>query len=114
MNWGRMWAIVHKEWLDMRKNKMVLIMMAVLPIVLVGMILGTTFFMERASDPALNNGNDAAIPLPPELEPLGPETAMIILINDQYMFYLLLIPMVLPVYVALPYPSSRPTKPYGN
>lgn len=100
MNWDRMWAIVQKEWLDMRKNRMVLIMMAVLPILLVGMILGTTFFMERAPDPNLNNGNAAGLPLPPELQALGSQTAMIILVNDQYMFYLLLIPMVLPVYVA--------------
>ena len=38
MNGERILAIVEKEWLDMRKNKMVVIMMALLPILMVGML----------------------------------------------------------------------------
>ena len=37
MNKQRVWAIVEKEWLDMRKNKMVVVMMALLPVLMVGM-----------------------------------------------------------------------------
>jgi hypothetical protein len=50
MNAQRIRAIVSKEWMDMGKNKMVLIMMALLPVLLVGMILGTVYFMERAPE----------------------------------------------------------------
>jgi ABC-2 type transport system permease protein len=101
MNSGRIWAIVEKEWLDMRKNKMMIIMMALLPVLMVGLILGTTYFMQRAPEDELNlNTGDQAFSLPPELAALGEKEGFIVLMNDQYMFYLLLIPMALPVYVA--------------
>lgn len=101
MNGARIWVIVEKEWLDMRKNKMVVIMMALLPILMVGMILGTTFFMQRAPEEELNlNTGSGSFGLPPELAALGAKDGFIALMNDQYMFYLLLIPMALPVYVA--------------
>jgi ABC-2 type transport system permease protein len=101
VNGRRVWAIVEKEWLDMRKNKMVIIMMALLPILLVGMILGTTFFMQRAPEGELNlNTGSQPFSLPPELAALGEKDGFIVLMNDQYMFYLLLIPMALPVYIA--------------
>lgn len=99
MNRKRMNAVVQKEWLDMRKNKMVLIMMALLPVLLVAMILGTTWFMERAPDSEYGPESDG-ITLPAELLALGPKAGTIILLNDQYMFYLLMIPLALPVYIA--------------
>ncbi|HDQ73541.1 MAG TPA: hypothetical protein ENN19_15810 [Chloroflexi bacterium] len=97
MNEKRIQAIVQKEWLDMGKNKMVLVMMALLPVLMVAMIVGTAWFMERVPDEETSNGD---LPLPPELAHLDDKTAMMILLNDQYMFYLLLIPLALPVYVA--------------
>ena len=101
MNGERIWAIVEKEWLDMRKNKMVVIMMVLLPVLMVGMILGTTFFMQRMPEEELNlNTGSQSFSLPPELAALGEKDGFIVLMNDQYMFYLLLIPMALPVYIA--------------
>lgn len=101
MNGERIWAIVEKEWLDMRKNKMVVVMMALLPVLMVGMILGTTFFMQRMPEEELNlNTSGQSFSLPPELAALGEKDGFIVLMNDQYMFYLLLIPMALPVYIA--------------
>jgi ABC-2 type transport system permease protein len=101
MNRQRIWAIVEKEWLDMRKNKMIVIMMALIPLLLVGMILGTTYFMQLAPEDELNlNTGSQSFSLPPELAALGEKEGFIVLMNDQYMFYLLLIPMALPVYVA--------------
>lgn len=98
MNEKRIWAIAHKEWLDMGKNKLVLVMMAILPVLMVGMILGTTWFLERAPEQEFTGSNSIA--LPPELAHLDEKTGMLILLNDQYMFYLLLIALALPVYVA--------------
>jgi ABC-2 type transport system permease protein len=100
MNIKRIGVILSKEWMDMGKNKMVLIMMALLPVLLVGMILGTAFFMQRAPEPDFEAGGGSGIALPPEMAHLDPKTGTIILLNDQYMFYLLLIPMALPVYIA--------------
>ena len=101
MNGERILAIVEKEWLDMCKNKMVISLMAFLPVLMVGMILGTTYFMQRAPEEELNlNTGSGSFGLPPELAALGAKEGFIALMNDQYMFYLLLIPMALPVYVA--------------
>jgi len=101
MNDQRIWAIIEKEWLDMRKNKMVLIMMALLPILLVGMILGTAFWMGRAPEEEFDSDTDGgSLPLPPEMAALGVKDGLMVLMNDQFMFYLLLIPMVMPAYTA--------------
>ncbi len=100
MNGDRIWAIIEKEWLDMRKNKMIVITMALLPVLLVGMILGTTYFMQRAPEEDLNLDTSGPFGLPPELATLGLKEGFLVLMNDQYMFYLLLIPMALPVYIA--------------
>ena len=101
MNTQRIRAIVGKEWLDMGKNKMVLIMMALLPVLLVGMILGTAYFMGRTPDAEFEPGTGGSgMALPEQMSHLDPKTGTIVLMNDQYMFYLLLIPMSLPVYIA--------------
>ena len=101
MNRKRLHAVVAKEWLDMRKNKMVLIMMALLPLLMVGMILGTVYFMARLPEADFDpQTGSSGMALPPELAALGPKDGVIVLINDQYMFYLLLIPLALPVYMA--------------
>jgi ABC-2 type transport system permease protein len=101
MNAQRTRAIISKEWMDMGKNKMVLVMMALLPVLLVGMILGTAYFMERAPETDYEPGSgSSALTLPPEMAHLDPKTGTIVLMNDQYMFYLLMIPMTLPVYIA--------------
>ncbi len=94
----RIWAIVEKEWAEMLKNKMIVVTMALLPILLVGMVLGTIFFMQRMPEDEVSGSG--APPLPPQLQHLDPKTAFIIVMNDQYMFYFMLIPMTLPVYIA--------------
>ncbi len=101
MNESRVQAIITKEWLDMGKNKMVLIMMALLPVILVAMILGTAWLMQRTPEADFDpNTGSSGMALPAELAELGAKTGTMVLINDQYMFYLLLIPMALPVYIA--------------
>ncbi|MBC7250999.1 MAG: ABC transporter permease subunit, partial [Anaerolineae bacterium] len=91
-------AVIEKEWAEMRKNKMILVTMALVPILLVGMVLGTIFFMQRMPESEVI-GDDAP-PIPPQLQNLDPKTAFIVMMNDQYMFYFMLIPMTLPVYIA--------------
>jgi ABC-2 type transport system permease protein len=97
MNWTKIRAIVEKEIADARKNRMITISMALLPIVLVALTLGTSFLMLR-SDSGLD-ADDAGM-IPPELGDYDPVHAFLIMMNDQYMFYFLLIPMMMPVFIA--------------
>jgi ABC-2 type transport system permease protein len=97
MSIAKVQAIVDKELADARKNKMIVISMALLPVLLVALTLGTSFFYLNTAG-ALSE-EDAGI-IPPELSHLDPSYAFLVLLNDQYMFYLLLIPMVIPVYIA--------------
>jgi len=90
-------AIVEKEIADARKNKMIIISMALLPILLVALTLGTSYFMLR-SDGGLDEGDMGIIPS--ELAEYDPVQAYLIMLNDQYMFYFLLIPMMMPVFIA--------------
>jgi ABC-2 type transport system permease protein len=97
--WRRIRAVIEKEWAEIIKNKMILWMMALIPVLLVGMILGTDFFIARAGAQGVDMDEDE-MPIPDELEHLPGLDALIIQMNEQYMFYLLLIPASLPVYIA--------------
>ncbi len=97
MNWIKVRAIVEKEVADARKNRMIIISMALLPIMLVTLTLGSAYFFLNSGDEL--EGDDAGI-IPPQLEYLDAKNAFLIMLNDQYMFYFLLIPMMIPVYIA--------------
>jgi len=101
VNRAKIRAIVQKEFADARKNKMIIITMALIPTLLVAMVLGTAFFMlnvESAGEASMDQ-DDLSI-IPPQLQGQEPMYAVLIMLNDQYMFYFLLIPMMLPVYIA--------------
>ncbi len=97
MNGAKIRAIVEKEIADARKNKMIVISMAMIPILLVAMVLGTAFFMLNSDD---GMGEDEMSIIPAELQDMDPVHAFLMMMNDQYLFYFLLIPMMMPVYIA--------------
>jgi ABC-2 type transport system permease protein len=97
MNGAKIRAIVEKEIADARKNKMIVISMAMLPILLVAMVLGTAFFMLNSDD---GMGEDEMSIIPAELQDMDPVHAFLMMMNDQYLFYFLLMPMMIPVYIA--------------
>lgn len=102
MSGAKIRAIIEKEITDARKNKMIIITMAMLPTLLVALVLGTAFFMlnmDSGSGQAGLDEDDLGM-IPYELASLDPVHAFLIMLNDQYMFYFLLIPMMLPVYIA--------------
>ena len=100
MSYQRVQAIVEKEWLDMRKNKLIVLSMFLLPILVVAMILGTAWGMARTSpEDDERDGLAQGLTLPPSLAALSERDATMVLMNDQFMFYLLLMPIALPVYV---------------
>ena len=88
MNGAKIRAIIDKEIADARKNKMIIISMALLPTLLVAMVLGTAFFMLNAPDgqDQLDQGDMAIIP--PQLQDLDPMHAFLVLMNDQFLFHL--------------------------
>jgi ABC-2 type transport system permease protein len=97
MNGAKVRAIVDKEIADARKNRMIVISMALVPLLLVALTLGTAFFMLR-SDGGLDE-DDMSI-IPPQLGDMDPRHAFLMMMNDQYLFYFLIIPMMMPVYIA--------------
>jgi ABC-2 type transport system permease protein len=97
VNEAKIRAIFDKEVADARKNKMIVLSMALVPILLVLMTLGTSYFMV-ALDGEMDEDDQSIIP--PELQGMDPRHAFLIIMNDQYMFYFLLIPMMMPVYIA--------------
>lgn len=98
-DWRRVRAVIEKEWAEIRRNKAILWMMALVPVMLVGMILGTDYFIALAAAQGRDMDEDE-LPIPEELRHLPRLEAFIIQMNEQYMFYLLLIPTTLPVYIA--------------
>jgi ABC-2 type transport system permease protein len=97
MKWTKVRAVVEKEIADARKNKMIIISMAMVPIILVALALGTAFFMLRSGGEL--DDDDTSI-IPTELGGMDPKHAFLIMMNDQYLFYFLIIPMMMPVYIA--------------
>jgi len=59
--------------------------------------LGTAFFMLNVDEPL--DDDDMTI-IPAELQDMDPIHAFLMMMNDQYLFYFLLIPMMMPVYIA--------------
>jgi len=97
MNGARVRAVVDKEIADARKNRMIVISMALLPLLMVALTLGTALYMLNSID---TMGEEEVGIIPDEWRGLDPKYAFVMLMNDQYMFYFLLIPMMLPVYMA--------------
>jgi ABC-2 type transport system permease protein len=97
MDGTKILALAEKEIADARKNKMIIISMALLPVILVAVTLGTAAYMLNADD-ALDD--DAMSIIPAELQDMDPMHAFLMMMNDQYLFYFLIIPMMMPVYIA--------------
>ncbi len=97
MDGAKVLAVLEKEVADARKNKMIVWSMALVPILLVALTLGTAYFVLE-SDQGLDD-EDMSI-IPPELGDMDPVDAFLMMMNDQYLFYFLIIPMMMPVYIA--------------
>lgn len=99
MNSGRVWAIIEKEWLDALKNKAIVISMVSLPLLLVSiMLVAESAFQHMTEAEIASSGKP--LPIPPELAALGAKNAFLVLLNDQFALYLMLIPIALPSVIA--------------
>jgi ABC-2 type transport system permease protein len=97
--WPRIRTVIGKEWAEARRNKMIVWTTLLVPVVLVAMVLVTDYFLLRA-DAAGQDTDADELPIPAQLQHLAPFEAFLIQMNEQYMFYLFMIPMMLPVYIA--------------
>ena len=97
MDGTKILALAEKEIADARKNKMIVISMALIPVLLVAMTLGTALFMLNVDDALDDDDMDI---IPAELRDMDPMHAFLMMMNDQYLFYFLVIPMMMPVYIA--------------
>ena len=99
LQWHRTRTVIGKEWAETRCNKMILWTTALLPVLLVALVLATDFFMQRMEE-AGQDTDTGELPVPEQLQHLSPFDALLVQLNEQYMFYLFMIPTMLPVYIA--------------
>jgi ABC-2 type transport system permease protein len=97
INWHKVWVITRKEWSEMFKNKYVMLMTTLLPMIL--LIIPLVFLYMTGQPGAKMNGIED-IANAPAFAGMNPVAAMQILIIQQFMFYFLMMPVILPIYVA--------------
>ncbi len=92
-------AVLRREWIELRRNRLVMLTMAILPMALVGAAVTTTAFISYLPDSDFRG--DIPAGLAPQLQALGRgRDALLALIADQYLYMLLLIALALPSTIA--------------
>ena len=104
---NKIWLIIRKEWREVSRDKMILFTALLLPILFVGMTVGTVYFMQRSADDPAAVAGDASemnidqLMLLPEFAGMDPLTIMTILIVNQFLLYYLILPLMIPMFVAV-------------
>lgn len=96
----RIWAIVRKEWTEVRHNGLVLSLVIGLPALFTVLPLAVLYFMGRS--PGSVNPQDIEMyrRLMPDFADLEPVTVMQIMLGQQFTFFFLLMPLIVPIYIA--------------
>jgi len=98
MKRDRVRAVVDKELADLWHHRFIVYTMVSVPIILalttIGSIVATAYLPSSTLDP------DLVAYLPAELAGLPQTVALSVLMNDQFLFYYLLIPAMLPIVIA--------------
>lgn len=90
-------VIVRKEWSEIFKNKYVLLSITLLPMLLVAIPLVILYMTGNPNTP-MNGMEDLSSA--PAFAGMDPRAAMQILIIQQFMFYFLMMPLLIPTYIA--------------
>ncbi|TNF24148.1 MAG: hypothetical protein EP329_25575 [Deltaproteobacteria bacterium] len=96
MSWRRIRAVMGREALEIRRNKMVLMSMALLPLLMVGVVIASLLTVADLVPADLARQGFVA---PAALSSLEVTAAVQVLVNDQNMLYLILTPTLLPVVI---------------
>ncbi len=97
INLNKVKILVDKEWAEVMKNKLVVATMAGLPLLFVAIPLGFLFFTGRDTSP-IKGMED--IMKAPAFAGMDPKAAAQILLVQQFMFYFLMMPLIIPIYIA--------------
>ena len=90
-------VIVLKEWAEIFKNKYVMLMTTLLPLILVAIPL---VFLFATGNPNAKMKGLEDIASAPAFQGMDPRAAMQILLIQQFMFYFLMLPLIVPTYIA--------------
>lgn len=99
INFGKVWVIVRKEWAELIKNKLVVSMTLFMPVLFVALPLAVIYFMGHAA-PGKSTSNMQGIENSPAFAGMDPVVAVQILLVQQFMFFFLMLPLILPTYIA--------------
>lgn len=94
------WAIIRKEWTEVRHNKLILSMILGLPVLFMLLPMGTLFFMGRYPESVSPEDIQMYLRLTPAFETMEPVEVMQIVMGQQFMFFFLLMPLFIPIYIA--------------
>ena len=97
IRWDKVRVIMRKEWSEIFKNKYVMLMTTLLPVILLFIPL---IFLYMTGKPGVKMNGLEDIASAPAFAGMDPVAAMQILIIQQFMFYFLMMPLILPVYIA--------------
>lgn len=98
LNRQRIKAIVDREILEMRKNRMIVITMVLITVIMTIMPIVTGIGINHAPEKSAK-GDIEDLKIPPQLSGLTIKTALLIMMNEQFMFYILMIPCILPIFI---------------
>jgi ABC-2 type transport system permease protein len=94
---ARIRALLRKELRELRRNRGLLVAMAILPTIFVGLMIGVNVLVLHT--PISSTQGQGFVP-PPGLAGLDARLATQVLLNDQFMFMQLMIPVILPTVIA--------------
>jgi ABC-2 type transport system permease protein len=94
----RVWAIVRKEWADVFRNKMVLMVVLLPPALMTVLSIGTMYGTGHFAPSSM--GNMGAFTSRPQYAGLGPQEAAQVLTASYFMTLFLLMPLIVPVSIA--------------
>ncbi len=97
IDWQKVKVIVLKEWAELFKNKYVMLMTTLMPLLLVAIPLGFLYFTGNPDMPVKGLEDIAKAPA---FAGMDPRAAAQILLIQQFMFYFLMMPLIIPVYMA--------------
>ncbi|MGE0327112.1 MAG: ABC transporter permease subunit [Polyangiaceae bacterium] len=96
MSYERVAAIVHHEWLGLRRNRQVLLGLAVLPILLTLFVIGFSAWGSNANPGSMNNGGST----PSELMGAPVTVQLVVQLNEMFEFFFLVMPASYPLIIA--------------
>ncbi len=99
MNLRRVRALFYKEWIETMSNRMLVSVMVSMPVLMASLILGTASLFSFIPEEELLGEKLGELPIQTAMG-LSPQQSLLILLNEQYMFYLLMVPIILPMAIS--------------